>query len=332
MKYRFRLTFHHHKPGFFRINESSITYLLEDTVEIHIFPRDSEKLIDASKFHADCGGFKTKTIARQTGEKFRQSLRLINCMFGLGLTVPQVDGSSGFIHNSIKEKAKEAGGTILDTIVGLAVYPDDGTHLESVSSGSLNVYPSDPLYVLNAVKDIWPNNFEYDECAIEAIEILNIAVNEVSPKTKFLTTYLALERLIVRKQRSEGAQLLIDNFIQQTKDSALSKKEVASLVGSLGHLKEQSFSSALTEFARSIKNPKEINGKTIKKFISECISIRNKIAHNAKLNKMINLEETSKTLRELALSIIWTQNSFPQVSVYRPADKIDIGEMTFKLM
>ncbi len=332
MKYKFRLVFFHSRPGFFCIDSESIDYPLNEELVIQIVPRDSDNLLNASKYHIECGGFSSYQDAQNCGEKLRTHLRMLNCMLDLGLSIPSIDGKSGTVSEGIKNQIREDGGELLDTIVGLHVYPDDGKHFEHVTSGKMNVYPSEPYYVLKGLKESWNNTFELNESAAEVIEILNISVREVSPKVKYLATYLAMEQVIERKMRSEAAQDLIDQFIQLTNDSELPKPEKGSLAGALGSLKEQSFSSAFTSFSKRITSPETINEMPVTKFVSECIKLRNKIAHNVEIDAMPKIEEYTKHLRSMAMSILWAENNFPNLSVYRPADQIEMEKMEIRVL
>ncbi|CAI8943911.1 hypothetical protein [Methylocaldum szegediense] len=117
-------------------------------------------------------------------------------MLALGITVPLTDSISGSVSPEIKKHVYEStGGIALDPIVGLAVFPDDERYLECVMSGDVEVYPSKPDYVLDALKAIWSIEMNLDERAEDALNI-NISTTESSPRARFLTTYLALERLI----------------------------------------------------------------------------------------------------------------------------------------
>jgi hypothetical protein len=332
MSYKFRLVFYHSRPGFFRIDDKSIDYSLSEDLVVHVVPRDSDSLISASKYHIECGGFSTSQDAENCGEKLRNHLRMLNCMLDLGLSIPIIDGKSGSVSNGVKEKIRKNGGELIDTIVGLHVFPDDGSHFEHVASGKMNVFPSDPYYVLKGLKDSWNHTFELNENASEVLEILNISVREASPKVKYLATYLAMEQIIKRKMRSEKAQGLIDRFIQQANDSDLPESEKESLAGALGYLKEQSFSSGFTSFAKRIISPKTINNISVTKFVSECIKLRNKIAHNVAIESMPKIEEYTKHLRNMAMSILWVEYRLPNLSVYRPADQIEMEKFEIRVL
>lgn len=114
-----------------------------------------------------------------------------------------------------------------------------------MSAGRASDYPSDPAYVLKALAVVWPLEMHLDERADDALQILSIATTELSPRAKFLATYLALERMIDRLPRSEPAQKLIEELQGQVRKSALDDRDKNSLVSSLGNLREQSFRSAL---------------------------------------------------------------------------------------
>jgi hypothetical protein len=331
-KYKFRLVIFHSRPGFFHIEKELIDYSLSEKLIIQLAPRDSNNLINASKYHIECGGFSSKGEAKDCGEKFRTHLRLLNCVLDLGLSIPSVDGTSGSVSEAIKNKVRQDGGELLDTIIGLHVYPDDEKHFEHVVSGKMNVFPSDPYYVLKGIKDTWNNTFELNENTSEVIEILNISVRETSPKVKYLATYLAMEQIIERKMRSKNAQDLIDRFIQLTNNSELPELEKTSLAGSLGYLREQSFSSAFTSFSKRITSPEAIKEMPVTKFVSECIKLRNKIAHNVAVDSMPNIEEYTRKLRNMAMSILWSENNFPDFSVYRPDDQIEMEKMEIRVL
>lgn len=332
MNYKFRMVFYHSRPGFFRIDAENVQFELGDSIVIQVVPRDSDKLITACNYHIESGNYSSYLEARDIGEKLRTHFRMLNCMLDLGLSIPMFDGSSASVSQNIKEDVRKMGGELLDTIIGLHVFPDDGNHFEQVVSVKMNVFPSDPFYVLKSLKDSWPNNFDLDKNTSDVIEILNISVREISPKVKFLTTYLAMEQIIERKMRSESAQDLIDQFVYLTNNSSLADAEKKSLAGSLGYLKEQSFSSAFVSFAKRISQPETINGIKVTKFVSECISLRNKIAHNVAMESIPELNEYTTHLRNMALSLIWTQNGFPNISIYRPADMSEVEKMEIRVL
>ena len=297
MGFRFRLTFHHSSPGFFRFDEQSVPLDLGDELTLNLTARDTDMLAKAKRFHIEGRGFPSEEAARSVGERLRLRLRVLNSLLGLGITVPVVDSRRAAVADAIKEKVlRETGGVIVDTVEGLAVISDDPDHFEQVVAGGASVYPSDPAYVLTALAVVWPVEMQLDERAEDALEILGVATTELSPRAKFLTTYLALERMIDRLPRSEAAQKLIEELQDRVQESALDDGDKKSLVSSLGNLREQSFRTALFALVARLNPLPTIDGMPARKFLSECVDIRNTIAHNAMLGASVDLAKASDGL------------------------------------
>ena len=267
------------------------------------------------------------------GERLRLRLRVLNGLLGLGLTIPAVDSRRSAVADSVKEDIlRKTGAVVIDTIEGLAVIADDPKHFEQVSAGKASVYPSEPAYLLRALTEIWPLEMALDDRADDALEILSIANAELSPRAKFLTTYLALERMIDRLARSEAAQNLIAEFQGQVQKSALDARDKDSLVGSLGNLKEQSFRNALLALADRITPALQIGGRPGRRFLSDCVDTRNSIAHDARLDDTLDLAKLSDGLRGFVMSLIWTRNRIPDVSVTVPPSTVQLDTFELRLL
>lgn len=327
MGFRFRLTFHHMTAGFFRFEEESKTFSLNEGIELTLAARDADTLSKAARFHFEARGFPDAETARATGERLRLRLRVLNSLLGLGITVPTIDTSSASVSAAIKEKVlRETGGVALDSIVGLAVFPDDDNYFEYVVAGTANVHPSDPSYLFRALAQVWPFEMQLDDRAEDALEILGRATAETSLRAKFLLTYLATERMVDRAARSGAAKALVREFQDRVRSVGLENREADSLCGSLAQLNEQSFASALSALADRIADPPEIRRKPLRNFLSECVSVRNTISHNGALGPETNLQELSDGLRHFVMTLIWTANHIPPVSIDVPASAISIPE------
>jgi hypothetical protein len=334
MGFRFRLTFHHMTHGFFHFEDESKTFSLHDGLELTLTARDADMLAQAARFHLEARGFADEETARAAGERLRLRLRVLNSLLGLGITVPSVDTTSGSVSSAIKEKVlREEGAVVLDNIAGLAVFPDDDNYFEYVMAGTANVYPSDPSYLFRALAQVWPIEMQLDERAEDALEILGHATTETSLRAKFLLTYLATERMVDRAARSDAAKALLKEFQERVRSSDLEKREADSLCGSLAYLNEQSFASALLALADRIADPPEVQGKSLRDFLLECITARNRISHNAALGPETNLQELSDGLRRFVMGLIWTANHIPIVSIDVPASAISIpaGSMNIRI-
>lgn len=86
-------------------------------------------------------------------------MRLLNAVLGLGLNVPVGDKVSARVSEEIKNKLKsEQGATVVDSVWGASVFPDDGHHFEYVIRGNFVVSPSNPEYLLEGIKKLWNLN------------------------------------------------------------------------------------------------------------------------------------------------------------------------------
>jgi hypothetical protein len=325
--YRFRLTFHHSRAGLFRFEKQAETFTLSGGLELTVVARDAQSLSEATRFHMEGRGYENEESARSAGERLRLRLRLMNALLGLGVTVPTKDTTSGGLSDEIKEKMREQSGAIvLDTIVGLAVFPDDERYVEFVTAAHAQVHPGDPTYLFTALSEFWPIEMCLDERSQDALEILGHAVTEASPRTKFLLTYLAAERLVDRSMRSTHAIELIRKFQKEVRMAGLEAREADSLMGALAALHERSFSSALVDLGRSVQTEEKFGDKPLREFLSSCIEIRNKIVHNAAPSSDMDLNKMSDGLRKFCMGLIWTHNQIPHVSVQIPGSVVTIPE------
>src|SRR5690606_13216558 len=104
-------------------------------------------------------------------------------------------------------------------------------------------------------------------------------------------------------------------------NKVLPEVEAKSLSGALSSLSVHSFPSALRQLAARIKEPKEIAGRPIGEFFSECVRVRNDIAHDANTMDSGQLNELSLSLQRTVLTLIWTESKLPPVTFNVPPSK-----------
>lgn len=334
MKYRFRLTFHHITRGLFQFEDEFTTFTLKDGTELALTARDAGKLSEASQFDIEAGGFPDEKAARETGEWLRLRLRTLNCLLGLGLTIPVKDTIKPGFTDEIKSSVTQGNdAVILDSVEGLSIMPDDGKHAEIIQSHKMNVYPSDPAFLFKALDEIWPIGITLTKRTADALEILNRATSEASPRAKFLLVYLAAEQIIERGKRSDKAIALIEEFRKVVEEKKEEDGDIASLDGSLAALHERSFSNALIRIAEHNPKTVKIKGVSLRKFLSKCISLRNRIAHSATIRKNTDINLLSEGLREFVMLLIWAENKIPDLSLNMPPSTFSIppGGFNFRI-
>ena len=339
--FRFRLRLAARQPGKLPFPKPEVQIEVSDALTLEVAARNAETLNAATNFHIDGTGFTSADAATLAAEALRVRLRLLNAILGLGLNIPVGDKVSAQVSEEIKNKLKsEQGTTVVDSIWGASIFPDDGLHFEYVVSGNIVVSPNDPGYLLEGIKKLWTLDISLDKQSEDALQILCLATQETSDKAAFLTSYLALEELVERRPRSDAAREVLQLFKKELSqlgaDSAhpLLPEEASSLVGVLGSLNEESFSSALSRLGRQITQPAEICGVPIPKFLSACIDARNKIAHHAEPETAIPLGELSKALRTFVLMLVWTRNKLPDFTLNTPPSAVSIppGGLSIRVM
>lgn len=339
--FRFRLRLAARQPGKLAFAKPEVQVQVSDTLTLEVAARNAATLDEATNFHIDGTGFASANEAALAAEALRVRLRLLNAILGLGLNLPVGDKVTSQVSEDIKNKLKsEQGATVIDSVWGAIVFPDDGYHFEYVLSGNIVVRPSDPSYVLEGLKTLWGLDISLDQQSEDALQILCLATQETSDKAAFLTGYLALEQLIERSTRSDAARAVLKRFQEElialAADGAhpLKPEETTSLVGVLGALTEESFPSALSRLGKQIAQPTEICGLPVPKFLSACIDARNKIAHHAEPETAVPLASLSKALREFVLMLVWTRNKLPAFTLNTPPSAISIppGGLSIRVM
>lgn len=314
---------------------------ISDSLTLEVAARNAETLEDATNFHIDGTGFPSAEAAALAAETLRVRLRLLNAILGLGLNIPVGDKVTAQVADELKDQLKsEQGTTVVDSIWGASVYPDDGLHFEYVVSGNVVFGPSDPSYLLEGIKQLWGLDISLDKRSEDALQILCLATQETSDKAAFLTCYLALEELVDRCPRSDAAQKILQQFQKELSDFGgdrahpLRPEEANSLIGVLGSLGEESFSSALSRLGRQIAQPAEICGLAVPKFLSACIDARNKIAHHAEPETTIPLAALSRALREFVIMLVWSRNKLPNFTLNTPPSVFSIptGGLSIRVM
>lgn len=339
--FRFRLRLAARQSGKLPFPKSEVQIKLSDELTLEVAARNADTLNAATNFHIDGTGFTSAEAAALAAEGLRVRLRLLNAILGLGLNIPVGNKVSAQVSEEVKSKLKsEQGATVVDSVWGASVFPDDGLHFEYVVSGNIVVGPNDPEYLLEGIKKLWALDISLDKQSEDALQILCLATQETSDKAAFLTSYLALEELVERRPRSDAAKEVLQHFkkelIELGADNAhsLLPEEARSLVGVLGSLSEESFSSALSRLGKQITQPTELCGVPVPKLLSACIHARNKIAHHAEPETAIPLGELAKALRKFVLMLIWTRNKLPNFTLNTPPSAVSIppGGLSIRVM
>ena len=98
---------------------------------------------------------------------------------------------------------------------------------------------------------------------------------------RFLLLMMALETLIDEQPRPDAAVAHVDGLIEQTRGSSLPQKEIASLLGSLEYMRQESISAAGRRLVRQLGD--RTYGDPVKeapaKFFTGCYDLRSRLVH-----------------------------------------------------
>lgn len=220
--------------------------------------------------------------------------------------------------------------------MGLAVFPDDGRHAELSIDGTMSTRPTDPEYILETLRSLWKIDCTLDPASEVALHLVGAAILEGSGKAAFLSCYLALEQLIERKPRNRPAIELIDRFRKQVdkaarrKGTPISEGERSSLSAALKNLHKESFKGALLRFAARIAEPKSIQDLPLKRFLTQCVDTRNRIAHGGDVDEA-SLPGMTSGLRQFVLGSIWSRNRLPRLEVKRSPVLAEVPSFNIRL-
>ena len=338
--FRFRLSVETRSTGLLRLAEKETTLELTEGRTAYVVARDSVALETAKKLHFEAGGYETEKAARAAGEKLRLSLRVLNAIASIGLVVPITDKVSGSLSGEEKAKAEERSSTIImDDVRGVLVFPDDGRHAEFSIDAEAVAYPSDTTYWFAAVQELMKIDMEFDERAEDAVTFLNMATLETTPRSAFLLTYLALERIVPTLKRDENSLGVLEELkkvVQHAGDRTskpLGKAESETLLGSLRRLEYESFGNALRRLG--VENPDyKVEGISLAKFLGKCTAMRHETAHPSSTRKPRDYESLTRGLRGFTISLLWSKYKLETLSFHRPADSVEIpdGGLSLRLI
>ena len=112
-----------------------------------------------------------------------------------------------------------------------------------------------------------------------------------SAEARFALLMIALEAMIDPDPRSEQCRQHVDFLIRATKNSGLPTSEVASMVGVLNWLRNESIGQAGKNLARTLE-PRQYNGMAPAAFFNKCYAVRSRLVHG--LLPLPTLEEIGR--------------------------------------
>ena len=334
--YKARLIFSSRTAGLFNWPSGSHEWTLPSGHKATLFARHADALDQATELHIDVFGFKSPGTALEVGETLRGALRLANAVLGLGLVVPSEAQEKPKLRVSehVKNRIEEAhGARVADCVFGLNVLRE-ADEIEYATQGRLRAKPSDSRFILEATTKLWSVHSRLDDLSSTACELLNSALQDASPRSAFLTTFLALDLLLERRPRSDQSLALLDRLIERVEKSRIDVGDRNRLKAYLGGGKRTGLSAEIEQFALTgNNNDLKIGELTLLEFLKDCNKVRQRLAHpskepNADILDSAPLHERAVELRKIVLAIVWARNGLPDFQIDRPSDVVSMDTMT----
>ena len=228
-------------------------------------------------------GFATESKAREAGRTAKNAVMWWGAKARTGVDVGDDTAKAVVTQTYIDLYWEEHGVRLLNELHGLQVYEEDpGLPTQFVAA---SVEPK----VLKSTEDFERHfreavdrRLELDEKATLAFELYGLSHFEAAERARFLTLISAVETASESKRRGPETVAHVERMIELTRGSGLSKAEIASIVGSLEWLRQESISKSCRDFVETFLGAEQYGGKSAKKFFQDCYTVRSQMVHSGK--------------------------------------------------
>ncbi len=243
---------------------------------------EPEKIKDTNILILSGGPFKTNIEAESYGQKAKQALMLSTAELRTGIDLGNDKATGGLSKYFADKIFKESGVKIINDVHGLCVYEDTcPVKFASVGPVNLRIGHGSQNFI-NAFTKCYEINPNINEKERLAFELYSASYFEPTPRARFLTLVMAIESLLMPKDRTENAQKVIRHIIKYTKTSGLDNSEINSLLGSLQWLQKESISKTGRDLANQYLSKEKYLEKSANKFFTYCYSLRSEMVHQGK--------------------------------------------------
>ncbi len=134
-----------------------------------------------------------------------------------------------------------------------------------------------------------------------AFSLFNASFFRQSADSRFLLLMMATEALLDLRPRSDVTRAHVESLIAQTNAAALPADELASLIGSLKWLANESISQAGRSLSNTRLGERKYMGKSASKFFTCCYGLRSALVHGS--IPYPTFDEVANTVGELEVYV-----------------------------
>lgn len=173
------------------------------------------------------------------------------------------------------------GGRVLNDVAGLLVFESEPRPKGFVSMSVGVVKPPRPAADRVRAAVAYARSQGYDPSSTEnlAFDLYGASFFEHSPDAKYMMLMMAVETLATQNARTAAGQEHVDRLIEATRASGLGSDDIASMVGSLGHLKHEFVIGACKRLTLERLGDRIYGGNPAVDYFSDAYELRSKLAH-----------------------------------------------------
>jgi hypothetical protein len=274
-----------------RINRPIHKFIDSDLTEVRLPPQDAgfalflrsgvhEKSIKEAEQLVLAGeGFISEEAAKEAGQRFEDVFMITLAKGRIGADFGDRAPKSFFTQHGLKSFFGLGERLTLNNVHGLMVYPSEPKpQFVAFGPGTLLVGMTVETFQIEFGAAGERNRKLTDRERI-AFTLFNSSFFQPGADARFLLLTMAIEALIEPAQKSSAAMQLVDEFIKQTKESAVQQSEKNSLIGSLKWLRDESISKAGQRLAREKLGDRCYEGKSASDFFTAVYSTRSRLVH-----------------------------------------------------
>lgn len=228
-------------------------------------------------------GFATEGEAREAGRQAKNAVMWWGAKARAGVDVGDDTSKAVVTQAYIDLYREEQGVRLLNELHGLQVYEEDPELPTQFVAASVEpkVLKSTEDFARH-FREAVDRRLEIDEKATLAFELYGLSHFEAAERARLLTLISAIEAASEAKPRGPEAVAHVERMIELTRASELPNAEIASMVGSLEWLRQESISKTCRDFVETFLGGGQYGGKPAKKFFQDCYAVRSKLVHSGK--------------------------------------------------
>jgi len=241
------------------------------------------------------GGFPTSENAWAMGQDIRDALLLTGLELRAGIDVGN-DRVSGGLSRYAKDKIKsETGVQVLDDVHGLQVYEETGDVKFAGVSTTVTVSMRTDRFTQAFSGSLGRRQLSPKQSL--ALELVNLAHYESTPRSRALVLISAVEVLAVPQERSREARSFLNSLAAQVRQS-LSGAEAQQLKNAILALKREGIRSACKHLVCKHLGEKEA------KLFGKLYGVRCEIIHGGKPNESLDLRRYASEVEDLVQELL----------------------------